>query len=279
VQYKNILLYLDQGASNPERVNTAVAMAEQHGAQLTGVVIHALPTSRMMHKLGLGDSDDVLKQARQEADAVLEAFSRQMTERGISFDTRTIECKESAAPKKLARMVRNFDLCILRQANPDKPNADFIAELSEGVLFYSGRPVFFMPYIGAHSIPARKGIVAWDGSAAASRAVHDSLPLLEQMESVVILVVDADKIERNDDTEPGHDLSRHLAAHGIKNEVMRVVSGGIGTSTTILNEVSNTSADILIMGGYGTAKLREMMLGGVTRTLFRTMTVPVVMSH
>jgi nucleotide-binding universal stress UspA family protein len=60
---------------------------------------------------------------------------------------------------------------------------------------------------------------------------------------------------------------------------MRVISGGIGTSTTILNEVSNSGSDILIMGGYGTAKLREMMLGGVTRTLFQTMTVPVVMSH
>ncbi len=279
MQYKNILIYLDQGASNVERVKTAVALAKVHSAQLTGVVVHALPTTRMMHKLGLGHGDELLQKARQDSEVVIQAFSQSMTEQDIAFDTRVIECKESHAPRKLARLSRNFDLCILRQANPDKPNADFISDLSEGVLFESGRPVFFMPYIGAHTIPCRKGIIAWDGSAAASRAVHDTLPLMEQMEEVVILVVDADKVERNTDCEPGEDLSRHLLAHGIENKVNRVPSGGISTSTIILNEVSDSGADVLIMGGYGTAKLREMILGGVTRTLFETMTVPVVMSH
>lgn len=279
MQYKNILVYLDQGASNAERVNTAVALAEAQGAELTGVVIHALPTTRMMHKLGLGSDDELMQKTRQDAESVMQAFSEKMTAQNVDFNTRIIECKESQAPAKLARMVRNFDLCILRQANPDKPNADFISELSEEVLFCSGRPVFYMPYIGAHTIPCRKGIIAWDGSAAASRAVHDCLPLLKHMQNVIILVVDADKVERNSDTEPGEDLSRHLTAHGIENRVARVPSGGVSTSTIILNEVSDNGADILIMGGYGTARLREMMLVGVTRTLFKTMTVPVVMSH
>ena len=280
MQYKNILVYLDQGASNVERVNTAIAIAQMHDAELTGVVVNALPNSGLMHMLGMGKGESVIEQARADAEATLEQFKQATTaESHIKADTCVIECAEGRAPEKLARMARIFDISIMRQANPDKPNAAFIAELSEEVMFSSGRPVFFMPYIGAHKIPCKRGLIAWDGSKAATRAVHDALPLLELMKKVVILVVDADEIENFRDTRPGEQLSRHLTAHGINNQVSRVSSGGVSTSTVILNEITNTGADILVMGGYGTPKLREVMLGGVTRTLFECMTVPVLMSH
>ncbi len=279
MQYKNILVYLDQGTSNAERVNTAVALAKAHSAQLTGIVAHALPTSRMMQKLGLATSDDVLLKTRQEAAGAVDAFNQRMQNEDIAFDSLVMESKESHVPEKLARFVRNYDVCIMRQANPDKPNADFITDLSECVLFSSGRPVIYIPYIGVHHIPCRTGMIAWDGSAAASRAVHDALPLLTQMKEVVILVVDADRMKRNTDALPGDALSQHLTAHGVNTRVSRVSSGETNTSTIILNEVSDNGIDLLVMGGYGTAKLREMILGGVTRTLFETMTVPVFMSH
>ena len=99
------------------------------------------------------------------------------------------------------------------------------------------------------------------------------------MEEVVVLVVDADDQERTNGEKPGDDISKHLDAHGINNRIERRLSDGIPTSTIILNALSDTGADILIMGGYGTSKLREMVLGGVTRTLLDSMTVPVFMSH
>jgi len=280
MQYKNILVYLDQGASNSERVNTAIAIAKAHGAHLTGVAVNATPTKNLMLKLGIGKGDKLITQARVDAEATMERFNQAASAQAIPFDTRLIECSENRAPEQLARMARIFDISILRQANPDKPHASFIRDLSEEVMFSSGRPVFFMPYIGAHKIPCKRGLIAWDGSKAATRAIHDALPLLESMEQVVILVVDADKIEHYSDTgKPGDALSAHLTAHGIKNKVSRIPSGGASTSTVVLNELSNTGADILVMGGYGTPKLREVIWGGVTRTLFECMTVPVVMSH
>jgi nucleotide-binding universal stress UspA family protein len=279
MQYKNILVYLDQGASNKERVNTAIAIAIAHSAQLTGVVVNALPNSSILKRLGIGKSDALMEQARVDAQVTIERFELQTDKAGVEADTQVIECLEGKAPEKLARMARIFDLSIMRQANPDKPNASFIAELSEEVMFSSGRPVFFMPYIGAHNIPCKTGLIAWDGSKAATRAVHDALPILEMMEKVTILIVDADKIEHYTDLKPGEALSRHLSAHGINNVVSRIPRGQTSTSTVILNEISDTGADILVMGGYGTPKLREIMLGGVTRTLFECMTVPVLMSH
>jgi nucleotide-binding universal stress UspA family protein len=279
MQYKNLLVYLDQGASNKERVNTAIAIAKVHESQLTGVVVNALPASSILQKLGFGKGEALMQQQRIEAEEIIEHFKQIAEQEGVQADTRIIECVEGRAAEKLARMARIFDLSIMRQANPDKPNASFISELSEEVMLSSGRPVFFIPYVGVHNIPCRRGLLAWDGSKAAARAVHDALPLLKMMEKVIILIVDADKIEHYADSQPGEELSRHLSLHGVNNEIRRLAKAEVSTSTIILNELSDSGADILIMGGYGTPKLREIMLGGVTRTLFECMTVPVFMSH
>jgi len=279
MEYKNLLVYLDQGASNKERVNTAIAIAKVHEARLTGVVVNALPASSILHKLGFGKGEALMEQQRNDAEEIIGHFKQVTEQQGVQADTRTIECVEGRAAEKLARMARIFDLSIMRQANPDKPNASFISELSEEVMLSSGRPVFFIPYVGAHNIPCRRGLIAWDGSKSAARAVHDALPLLRMMEKVIILIVDADKIEHYADSKPGEELSRHLDIHGVNNEIRRLAKAEVSTSTIILNELSDSGADILIMGGYGTPKLREIMLGGVTRTLFECMTVPVFMSH
>jgi len=279
MSYKNILVYLDQGASNAERINTAASLALHHDAKLTAVAVHALPSSRMLQKLGLAGADDALKDAHDLAQYSLDDFIQQMQKGGVEADSIMLECKESEAPEKLARLVRSYDLCILRQANPKKSNADFINDLTEGVLFSSGRPVMFIPYIGAHNIPCQRGMIAWDGSAAASRAVHDALPLLTQMQEVIILVVDAHQVEKSANNDPGDALLAHLKSHSVNAKISHLSSDGTKTSTVILNAVADNGTDLLVMGGYGTPKLREMILGGVTRTFFDVMTVPVFMSH
>lgn len=279
MQYKDILVYLDQGDSNPARVKAALDMAVTYGGRLTGVVVNPLPNRNMTQRLGFDQGEALVEKLRGEAGSIVKDFEAMAAEQKVEYSSRIIESREADAPMRLARLARNFDINILRQANPDRPHAEFVTELSEEVLFASGRPVFFMPYIGAHAIPCRKGVVAWDGSAAATRAVHDAMPLLEKMEEVAILVVDPDEMDRDPDVEPGEDLSHHLSGHGIKNRVTRGYTGGTPTTAVILNHVFESSADLLVMGGYGTPKLREVILGGVTRSVLRSMTVPVVMSH
>ena len=280
MQYKNILVFLDQGVSNPERVNTAISIAQAHKARLTGVYVNPLPRNGFMQKFSAGATEQsVAQQADAIAQSAFDQFSSAASEAGVASETRLIACPENQAPRQLARIARVFDLAILRQANPDRPQAGFITELCEEVMFSSGRPVVYIPYIGAHAIPCKRGLVAWDGSKAATRAIHDALPLLEQMEMVEILVVDPDKVEHYASTKPGEAISAHLSEHGIENRVSRVLSGDTSTSTVILNEITNKGADMLVMGGYGTPKLREVILGGVTRTLMECMTVPVFMSH
>lgn len=280
MQFKNIMVYLDQGNSNQARVDSALAIASTHGAALTGVVLIAQPSSAILQRLGITNAPAIHEKSRADAQESIDQFHQRAAAAGVEADVLKLECLEGDAPAKLSRVARVYDLSILRQANPDSDNTAFVAGLSEEVMFSSGRPVLYMPYIGAHQIPFKRGLIAWDGSRSSARAVHDALPLLENMDQVTILVIDSNTMEPSSDgVMPGEGLSRHLHRHGISSEIQRLMRGDSSTSTLVLNELANTGADLLVMGGYGTPKLREIILGGVTRTVLEMMTVPVFMSH
>lgn len=280
MQFRNIMVYLDQGKSNQARVDSALAIASTHGAALTGVALIAQPSLAILQRLGVTNAPDLHEKLRADVQESVDQFHERAAAAGVEADVLKLECPEGDAPAKLSRVARVYDLSILRQANPDNDDTAFIAGLSEEVMFASGRPVLYMPYIGAHQIPFKRGLIAWDGSRSSARAVHDALPLLENMDQVTILVINSNKMEPSSDgVMPGEGLSRHLHRHGISSEIQRMERGDSSTSTLILNELANTGADLLVMGGYGTPKLREIILGGVTRTVLETMTVPVFMSH
>ena len=280
MQFRNIMVYLDQGNSNQARVDSALAIASTHGAALTGVALIAQPSLAILQRLGVTNAPDLHEKSRADAQQSIDQFHERAAAAGVEADVLKLECPEGDAPAKLSRVARVYDLSILRQANPDSDNTAFVAGLSEEVMFSSGRPVLYMPYIGAHQIPFKRGLIAWDGSRSSARAVHDALPLLENMDQVTILVINSNTMEPSSDgVMPGEGLSRHLHRHGISSEIQRLQRGDSSTSTLILNELTNTGADLLVMGGYGTPKLREIILGGVTRTVLETMTVPVFMSH
>jgi nucleotide-binding universal stress UspA family protein len=279
MHYKQILVYLDHGVANKARVNTAISIATAQGASLTGIVVSALPMSGLLERFRFSNPVAALEAARKEADAIFGNFTVLCEEAGVTSDTRLLECREGRAGEKLARIARLYDLSIIRQADPHQAGAAHVSAMSEEVMLSSGRPAICVPYIGAHLVPFKTGLIAWDGSRASTRAVHDALPLLEQIEKVIILIVSPEKFENFSDHQPGDGLAAHLASHGIETRVERVPVGEVSTSTVILNELSDTGADILIMGGFGTSRLREIVLGGVTRTLFECMTAPVFMSH
>jgi nucleotide-binding universal stress UspA family protein len=149
--------------------------------------------------------------------------------------------------------------------------------VDEGVLFESGRPVIFVPYIQKEGLKLDRVMVCWDGSRAATRAIADSLPFLQKAKQVEIVMV-ANKAGKDDEI-PGVDLGQHLARHGLKVDVKRITSPDIDIPSTILSYAADSSADMIVMGGYGHSRLREFILGGVTRGILETMTVPALMSH
>lgn len=270
MSYKDILLYIDDGASNDERMKTAFDLAKVHVAQITGVTLAA-------HKPDQGDTMED-RAGERAANNRMERFAEAAKKQGLFVNTKVILGNAGSATREIAKFARNFDLVILRQANPQKESATLIDAVAEQVLLLSGRPIFFMPYIGAHRIPCKRAMIAWDGSPSASRAVHDALPLLAGLDEVVILVIEGKK-----KTAKGEllvdDLSNHLAHHEIKTVVRRHSKDSLGVPTIILNEIADNDIDLLVMGGYGTPNIQQKVFGGVTRTLLSIMVVPVIMSH
>src|SRR6185312_5943658 len=120
-------------------------------------------------------------------------------------------------------------------------------------------------------------MVCWDGSRAAARAIADSLPLIRKAKIVEIVIVTNGR--HKGDELPGVDLGQHLARHGLKVDVKRIASPDIDVASTILSYAADSSADLIVMGGYGHSRLREFVLGGATRGILQSMTVPVLMSH
>ena len=143
----------------------------------------------------------------------------------------------------------------------------------------AGRPALVVPDIGAGKTLGRRVMIAWDTGREAARAVNDALPILQQAEAVTVLSVNPRPGIDLHGEEPGADIALHLTRHGVKVEVQRTQVEEINIGDTILSRLADLGSDLLVMGAYGHSRLREVVLGGVTRTLLESMTVPVLMSH
>jgi len=275
MKFKDIMVYIDDGDSNEERINAALSLASSHGARLTGVTMASIHPEH----LKVADKKTLSIMCEAEAHKRLEYFTEKATAKNIEISTNMVKGKDADAAIKLAQFGRNFDLIMLRQANPKYKNVELVKEIARQVLLLSGRPVFFMPYIGAHRIPCKNAMIAWDGTPAATRAVHDALPLLECIDKVIILVVQEGKPKTAAGELLADDLASHLGRHGVNASVSRVLAGTFDVPTVILNEISDNDIDLLVMGGYGTPSLKQKLFGGVTRSLLSSMIVPVIMSH
>jgi nucleotide-binding universal stress UspA family protein len=151
--------------------------------------------------------------------------------------------------------------------------------LPEEVTLNSGRPTLVVPYIGAAATIGERVMVAWNASREAARAIGDAMPLLERAKVVTVVSVNARPDALGHGEDPGADIGAHLARHGLKVEVERLEARDIDVPNAILSRLADAGSDLLVMGCYGHSRLREMVLGGVTRTILGEMTVPVLMAH
>jgi nucleotide-binding universal stress UspA family protein len=172
-------------------------------------------------------------------------------------------------------LARRFDLSVVGQAEPKHgPAQDLVIE---GALFGSGRPVIVVPYIQRGGLKLDRVLICWDGSRPAARAIADAMPFLVRAAAIDVVIVASGR-EKSDEI-PGVDMGEHLARHALKVEVKRIVSTDMDVPNTILSYAADSGADLIVMGGFGHSRLREFVLGGATRGILASMTVPALMSH
>ena len=273
---KDMVVNLGLGANDPAG-DFAISVADVFEAHVLGVAFvydPVIPGSVM----GGIPPEFIESQRRESEKKVQQAIARfeQAAKRvGVAYETRTLNASIAGAADRLGHLARRFDLAIVGQ--PERERAAAAEVVDEGVLFDSGRPVIFVPYIQKSGLKLDRVMLCWDGSRAATRAINDAMPFLEKAKQVELVIVSSKAGKANELT--GADMGQHLARHGLKVEVKRITSPDIDVTSTILSYAADSSADMIVMGGYGHSRLREFILGGVTRGLLETMTVPTLMSH
>ena len=210
--------------------------------------------------------------SHDNAQALLATFEAAAQKAGLLHETIHEKSLTYRLPERLAEYARLRDLTVV--SVPDSYDQWY----AEAIIFGSGRPTLVLPESPAsRPFELNTVVVAWDFSRAATRAVADAIPVLEKAKRVRIVTVMNEKAM--DSKHSSEELAKNLARHGIDVIVGRVDAGGRSIGNVLKREVADYNADLLVMGAYGHSRLQEGILGGVTREMLRTMTVPTLMSH
>jgi nucleotide-binding universal stress UspA family protein len=194
----------------------------------------------------------------------------------VKAEVRTARTTTDGAGDAFGRLARVFDLAVITQPNPDRVGPERL--LLESALFESGRAVLAVPYVQKQPLTLDRVMIAWNGSRSATRAISEARPFLDRAKRVEVLVVETGKMAEGE--IPGAELATHLARHKLKVDLRRVlVPAKRDIDEAILNEIHDSSIDLVVMGGYGHSRLREFVLGGVTRAIIESMTAPTLMAH
>ncbi len=274
---KDILVSLSLGESHDASGDYAMSVAELFGAHLSGIALAYIPVIPAMMPMEALGADLIVAEHtknRNAAAAAVARFDRSMRAGGLRGEARVLDAGIAEASKEFGELGRRFDLSVVGQAKPSEPEGGMIVE---GALFGSGRPVIVVPYIQRKGIKLDRVVICWDGSRAAARATGDAMPFLAHAKKVDVVTIGT--APAKSEGVPGADIAQHLARHGRNVEVQRLIVADIDTTSAILSYAADAGADLIVMGGYGHSRLREFILGGVTRGILGSMTVPVLMSH
>ena len=277
---KTILFHADAARSAPTRLRLAAMLAEQQQAHLICAAMTGI--SRYVYYQHAELPHDIIRPdlaqlAHRRASEVLESCADLASRLGVqSCEQRFVN---DDAYGGLVLQSRYADLLVIGQADRDDPaTGALLQDLPEYVLLNTCRPVLVVPSSGTFQSIGSVVLLAWDGSMQATRAITQALPILRNARSVVVAVIDPTIGADEHGEEPGADIALYLARHGVKTEVVRQ-AGEDGVAETLLALADSIDADMLVMGAYGHTRFREILLGGATRTVLNTMTVPVLMSH
>lgn len=285
---KTILVPLDGSDVSRDALKTAIAMARDCEAHLNVVHVRANPKDAVP-LLGEGMSGAVIediiaaaeKEAVERARRAREIFDEVCSSQGIAWvdgppaaggPTATWIEETGREDEVVALRGRLADMIILSRPTDDAAVAATMT--LNASLVETGRGVLIVPPGGAENFGKRVAI-SWNGSAEAARAVAASMSIIEDAEKVLILTIDGDSASPNVATE----LSNYLAWHGVNAEVETSPVDDSQVGPTVLHKCAEWNADMLVMGAYTHSRLRQLIMGGVTRYVLSEAKLPVVMVH
>ena len=277
--WKDILVFVDGSESGFVRADVAATLASAVRADLevcVPVVRTALLASGSL-AFAIAVQDQLDREARDKAHRTAIAIRSRMLALADRLVVSTPEWRVAELPSHAALLGQTCNLTIVGQPVPHGGTlAD--SRLLEGALFGAGSPCLMLPRWTEPHVWGRRVLIAWKNVPEAARAVHDAMPILQRADAVCVAMAEHGAAHDASLAESVERLLRHLGRFGVRSETRTVLTND-SAGKALLDEVGRWSADLLVMGGYGHSRLRERVIGGVTRTALRESPIPVLMSH
>jgi len=274
--YRTILVQCDAGKGTTLRARLAIDLAGRFGANVVGVYIRPRFEAPIFSDGSLAMSDlfrDYETNVNADEAAAAFLFDSACCGKTISKEWRVAE---GFADEVLAGLAHTADLVIVGQAEPEPTTMGTVPDIAERLVLASERPILVLPYIGLATPPGKIVLLCWNGKREAGRAASAALPLLQKAEQVIVLTIDPPK---PGESRAGSDPVDWLTRHGVKASLQHDTATEADVGTVILSRAADMSADLIVMGVYGHSRLREMVMGGASRTMLASMTVPLLIAH
>ena len=273
----SILVHLDGSPRAAVRLRVAHRLADVHRATLSAVFAVASRYARLTLPLvgGLPSAppppEEIDRDHRDHAKALFEST----VAKGTAASSWHELSGEAPIPGFVQRALLS-DLVVLGQRDPmDETAFDVPADFVESVIVDSGRPVLIVPYVGETPAETNSVLVAWNRTRESARALTAALPFLARARHVH-LVCSAQNIV---DTRRSFAEVRHYVGTHHVGPVQEHPAIGSDAGSELLSLAADVGADLLVMGCYGHSRAREFVLGGASRAVLRSMTLPVLMAH
>jgi nucleotide-binding universal stress UspA family protein len=275
--WKDIVVNLSVTSDDSSAADYAVALGKAYGAHVSGIAFAYEPALPVVDTGGM--SPALMEDQRQENEEigrrVIGRFAEKAHAAGISHDARVIAASLAGAPEMFSEIARRYDLSVVGQAAQDTSAPEEL--IVEGALFGSGRPILVLPPAYTAGFSLARIMLCWNGGRTAARAMADAMPFLARAEHIDVVTVGTNAGKA--DMLAHARIDDHLRRHGLAFTVQPIARANTRVSTAILEHAAQTKADLIVMGGYGHSRLREFILGGTTRAVLGSTTVPTLMSH
>ncbi len=279
MQFKNILVHLDRSKGCHNRLETAFKLARNFDARITGLFVvpdYVVP-SYVEAQVSVDVITEVIEKALARAEETMTTYQKRADDAGVSMKGQVMEGQINPILREHSKY---SDLLLLGQDQPEDPdNASY--GLADSLLFEGACACMVVPHSGKLSTPGKRILLTWNASRESARALREAMPLLSRAETVVVLSSEPDS--GDSDTASGHpharELTKFLELHGIDTISSGISDLDMSATNAIVGQAADMNADLIVMGAYGHTRLREIILGGVTRDLIKQAPVPLLLAH
>jgi nucleotide-binding universal stress UspA family protein len=280
MSWKDVLVLVADARIDEPAIALAEELARRFDAHLCATFLTPLPDEPLAYEptVVAGVWAELLGRARAQAEAERAKVEARIKGAARKCELRVAEALSRDLGRVAALHARYADVAVMARS-PEGEHGDLRDEIVEGVLFHAGRPALVAPPNWPGKSVGRRVMIAWDASREATRALADAAPLIDAADQVAVVTVDAKPKMFGHGDAPGAKIAAHLTRRGAKVEVRNIEGHGRSVSAALMEEARAFGADLIVMGGYSSSRLREMVFGGATRDLLRIAEAPLLMSH